>query len=80
MAEGDFPIFFQQQLNPEASYIAAFCRKLKVETQNINVPACRFYASQGCVLAAVNRMAYREPQDEIQLLWYKDLSDGAQPG
>jgi GNAT superfamily N-acetyltransferase len=26
------------------------CRWLKVETQNINVPACRFYAGQGCIL------------------------------
>jgi GNAT superfamily N-acetyltransferase len=23
------------------------CRQLKVETQNVNVAACRFYASQG---------------------------------
>ena len=52
------------------------CRQLKVETQNINVPACRFYARQGCVLAAVHRFTYPELPDEIQLLWHKDLSDG----
>jgi GNAT superfamily N-acetyltransferase len=57
----------------EAWAKAKGCRQLKVETQNINVPACRFYARQGCVLAAVNRFAYPELPDEIQLLWQKDL-------
>lgn len=50
------------------------CRHLKVETQNINVPACRFYARHGCVLGAVNRFAYPELPDEVQLLWYKALA------
>jgi GNAT superfamily N-acetyltransferase len=49
------------------------CRWLKVETQNINVPACRFYAGRGCVLGAINRYAYVEFPDEVQFLWYKDL-------
>lgn len=49
------------------------CRQLKIETQNINVPACRFYIRQGCVLRGVNRFAYRDFPDEVQLLWYKDL-------
>jgi len=49
------------------------CRQLKVETQNINAPACRFYARQGCVLGVVNPHAYLELPDEIQLLWYKQL-------
>jgi GNAT superfamily N-acetyltransferase len=49
------------------------CRQLKAETQNINVPACRFYAEQGCVLKAVNQLAYRQFPDEAQLLWYKDI-------
>lgn len=49
------------------------CRQLKIETQNVNVPACRFYARQGCVLGAINRFAYRELPDEAQLLWYKTL-------
>lgn len=53
--------------------IARGCRWLKVETQNVNVPACRFYASQGCVLGAIHRFAYPEFPDEIQLLWYKEL-------
>jgi streptothricin acetyltransferase len=49
------------------------CRHLRVETQNINVPACRFYAKQGCVLGAINRFAYPDMSNEAQLLWYKDL-------
>ena len=46
---------------------------LKVETQNVNVPACRFYARRGCVLGAVHRFAYPALPDEAQLLWYKAL-------
>jgi GNAT superfamily N-acetyltransferase len=49
------------------------CRQLKVETQNINVRACRFYARHGCELRAIHRSAYPELPEEIQLLWYKDL-------
>ena len=49
------------------------CRQLKVETQNINVPACRFYARQGCTLGAIHRFAYPEQPSEVQLLWYKNL-------
>lgn len=50
------------------------CRQLKAETQNINVPACRFYAQQGCTLSAINRFAYLEFPDEVQLIWRKDLA------
>lgn len=46
---------------------------MKVETQNINVPACRFYSRHGYVLRAANHGVYAEFPDEIQLLWYKDL-------
>lgn len=49
------------------------CRQLKIETQNTNVPACRFYERQGCRLQAIHRAAYPELPEEIQLLWYKDL-------
>ena len=49
------------------------CRQLKVETQNTNVRACRFYERQGCQLRAVHHAIYLELPDEIQLLWYKDL-------
>jgi GNAT superfamily N-acetyltransferase len=57
----------------EAWARARSCRRLKVETQNINVPACGFYARQGCKLRAVHHAAYPELPEEIQLLWYKDL-------
>jgi GNAT superfamily N-acetyltransferase len=60
----------------EAWARARGCRQLKVETQNVNVPACRFYARQGCVLTSVHRHAYPGLPDEIQLLWYKDLAGG----
>ncbi len=53
------------------------CRQLKVETQNINVGACRFYASQGCSLGAIHRFAYPELPDEVQLLWYKTVGESA---
>ena len=49
------------------------CGRLKVETQNINVPACRFYARRGCVLGAIHRFAYPDLPDEAQLLWYREL-------
>lgn len=50
------------------------CLQLKIETQNINVPACKFYARQGCALRAVKHLAYTELPHEIQLLWYKELT------
>jgi len=52
------------------------CRQLKVETQNINVPICRFYVRQGCRLGEINRYAYAtEPSiaHEIMLIWDLDL-------
>ena len=58
----------------EAWARARGCTELKIETQNINVPACRFYAAQGCVLRAADRDAYPGLPDEIQLLWYKSLT------
>jgi GNAT superfamily N-acetyltransferase len=52
------------------------CRRLKIETQNINVPACRFYARMGAHLGQIHRYAYdHEPQvaHETMLMWYVDL-------
>ena len=51
-------------------------RQMKVETQNTNVPACRFYAAQGCVLGGINRFGYAAcpaAAHETMLLWYLDL-------
>jgi len=50
------------------------CRWLKVETQNVNVPACQFYARVGCGLGGISRFAYPDLPDEVRLLWYKSLS------
>lgn len=58
----------------EAWARARRCRQIKVETQNVNVTACRFYARQGCVLTMVGPSAYPGLPGEVQLLWYKDLS------
>ena len=44
---------------------------LEVETQDVNVPACRFYARHGFALHAANRDAYPALPNETQLLWYK---------
>jgi GNAT superfamily N-acetyltransferase len=52
------------------------CTVLEVETQDINVPACRFYARMGCRLGAIDRKAYVEFPNEVQLLWTKRLASG----
>ena len=51
------------------------CTQLAVETQNINMPACRFYASQGCHLGQVSLHGYEgtSGQGEVMLVWYLDL-------
>ncbi|HEX5435887.1 MAG TPA: GNAT family N-acetyltransferase [Gemmatimonadaceae bacterium] len=54
-------------------------RWLKVETQNINAGACRFYARQGCTLGGIHRFAYPELPHEAQLLWYKELGIRERP-
>jgi GNAT superfamily N-acetyltransferase len=64
----------------EAWALARGARWLKVETQNVNVAACRFYARQGCVLGAVHRFAYPDRPAEAQLLWYKPLEVGLRAG
>lgn len=51
-------------------------RQLKIECQNNNVPACRFYHRQGAVLCAIDEYAYyNEPEfrHETQLIWMLDL-------
>ena len=50
--------------------------QIKVECQNNNVRACRFYRKQGAVLSAIDEYAYYGEAGiagEIQLIWYKDL-------
>lgn len=53
------------------------CTQLKIETQNVNVPACRFYARQGCELGVIHRQAYaHQPHlaHETMLIWYLRLA------
>ncbi len=57
----------------EAWAQARGCRSLKVETQNINVGACKFYQGRGFELGGVDPLAYPEFPNETQLLWYKDI-------
>ncbi|HAY13030.1 MAG TPA: GNAT family N-acetyltransferase [Fimbriimonadaceae bacterium] len=64
-------------------HVEDWCRangvsELRVETQDINAPACRFYARMGCELLSVNLGTYPELPDETQLIWGKQL--GAAPG
>lgn len=51
-------------------------RFLGIETQNTNVPACRFYAGNGCELLEVRRFGYRhcpEFAHESMLIWRLEL-------
>jgi ribosomal protein S18 acetylase RimI-like enzyme len=43
--------------------------ELRAETQQVNVPACRFYAERGFRLKIARRGAYPTLPEEIQLLW-----------
>ena len=50
--------------------------QMKIECQNTNVPAVKFYHKQGAVLSAINEYAYySEPEyrHEAQLIWMLDL-------
>jgi len=49
------------------------CTELTVETQDINVPACRFYQRMGCSLHRVNPNAYPPDLNEVQLIWRKRI-------
>jgi GNAT superfamily N-acetyltransferase len=49
------------------------CKFLTIETQNVNVAACRFYRKMGCTLGAIDRFAYPELPGEVQLLWLDEL-------
>lgn len=52
------------------------CRIMKIETQNINVPACKFYSRMGCELGMIHRFGYAanpKVADEAMLFWYYSL-------
>ena len=45
------------------------CVELKIETQDVNVGACRFYAKQGCRLTEVIPNAYPGWPGETEFIW-----------
>lgn len=49
------------------------CVALEVETQQVNVPACRFYAQMGCSLGALDLHAYPDAPEETRLIWRRQL-------
>ena len=49
------------------------CTTMKIETQDVNVAACRFYAHQGCKLATIDPFAYADHPEEVQFIWLIDL-------
>ena len=51
-------------------------RQMKIECQNINIPAVRFYHKHGAVLGTLDEYFYYddlESRDEVALMWYIDL-------
>jgi ribosomal protein S18 acetylase RimI-like enzyme len=46
-------------------------RAIMIETQNTNVPACRFYARMGCELVGINEVYYTNDGSvtEVALFW-----------
>ncbi len=54
------------------------CQQMKIETQNVNVPACRFYQRMGCQLGEIRRFGYAAipaVAHEMMLNWYLDLKN-----
>ncbi|MFC1953092.1 GNAT family N-acetyltransferase [Chloroflexota bacterium] len=51
------------------------CKYMKIETQDTNLPACRFYLKQGSRLGEINRFTYTDPRvsHETMLVWYLEL-------
>ncbi|MDP2995566.1 MAG: GNAT family N-acetyltransferase [Anaerolineales bacterium] len=52
------------------------CQKMKVETQSVNVPACRFYQRMGCQLGEIRLYSYAAVPavaHEVMLNWYYNL-------
>jgi GNAT superfamily N-acetyltransferase len=52
------------------------CTQMKIETQNVNVPACRFYQRMGARLGEIHRYGYAAVPavaQEVMLNWYLDL-------
>lgn len=53
------------------------CTQMKIETQNVNVPACRFYQRMGARLGEIHLHGYAAMptvSHEVMLNWYLDLT------
>lgn len=51
-------------------------KQMKIECQNNNIPACKFYQKQGAVLSKIDEYAYYKDvsiRDEVQFMWYLNL-------
>lgn len=53
------------------------CKSLLVETQNVNVPACEFYADKGFTLETIDIQGYENTSvaHEVKLLWSMNLEE-----
>ena len=49
------------------------CREIKIETQNTNVAACKFYGRQGCHLTEAKPYVYPGLSGDVQLIWRKAI-------
>ena len=59
------------------------CTQMKIETQNVNVPACRFYHHMGCQLGEIHRFGYAavpHVAQEVMLNWYFTISEDLEDG
>jgi GNAT superfamily N-acetyltransferase len=92
-ARRDLSVLWDIRVRPEARgagiplfrYAAEWSRKrgctqMKIETQNVNVPACRFYQKMGASLGEIHRFGYAAMPavaHEVMLNWYLDLAPEA---
>ncbi len=60
----------------ERHVVAAGRQRLVIETQDVNVAACRFYAASGYTLEAADPFAYPDLPDEVRLVWSKAFTTG----
>ena len=80
----DIVVLFDVRVHPAArgqgvgrllfEYVVAWarthaCVELRVETQDVNVGACRFYRAMGCELHSVQEGAYGPELDEAMIIW-----------
>lgn len=49
------------------------CRELLIETQDVNVSACRFYQAMGCSVHSITEQAYGPDLDEARIIWRLEL-------